>query len=265
MAPGKLLEGQVALPAHFDEYILRRFFAGYGEGIVNLFADEGCKVVIADINEANGQRVATDISNRSGLVAFVKMNVTSPRDWQAALDFAKATFGGLDILVNNAGWTYTMKDTLTVTEQEYDRVFDINVKGIFHSVNTVLPHFLAQGSGNIINIGSCITEDPTKGLTWYGASKGAVDMITRHLAKEYSSKGIRVNGISPSIGQTSLMPDFIGKDPDAASLASLAAPVPLNRLCTPLDVAKGSLYFATQYFNNFQTGIILRVDGGHYI
>lgn len=68
--------------------------------------------------------MATDISNRSGLVAFVKMNVTSPRDWQAALDFAKATFGGLDILVNNAGWTYTMKDTLTVTEQEYDRSYD---------------------------------------------------------------------------------------------------------------------------------------------
>lgn len=147
----------------------------------------------------------------------------------------------------------------------FSGIFDINVKSIFHSVNAIMPHFLAQGSGNIINIGSCITDNPTLGLTWYGATKGAVHLITRHLAKEYSPKGIRVNCVSPSISETGLMSDFIGKEPDAESRASLAAPVPLNRLCTPLDIAKASLYFATPYFNDFQTGAIFRVDGGHYV
>jgi 3-oxoacyl-[acyl-carrier protein] reductase len=144
-------------------------------------------------------------------------------------------------------------------------IFDVNVKAIFYSVNTILPHFLERGSGNIINIGSCITERPTPGLTWYGATKGAVDMVTRHLANEYSPKGIRVNGISPSISETPLMRDFLGKEPDSESRASLTAHVPLNRLCTPLDIAKAALYFATPYFNDFQTGIVLRVDGGHYV
>lgn len=120
-------------------------------------------------------------------------------------------------------------------------------------MNTILPHFLANGHGNIVNIGSCITEKPTPGLTWYGATKGAVDMVTRHLAAEYSPKGIRINGVSPSISETPLMREFIGKEPDAESRTSLASPVPLSRLCTPQDIAKAALYFATPYFNDFQT------------
>lgn len=132
-------------------------------------------------------------------------------------------------------------------------VFDINVKSIFHATNALVPYFLKRGSGNIVNIGSCITEKPTAGLTWYGATKGAVDMITRHLAAEYSPKGIRVNGISPSIGETALLREFIAQEPDVHNKASLAASASLNRLCTPLDVAKGALYFATPYFNDFQT------------
>ena len=132
-------------------------------------------------------------------------------------------------------------------------VFDINVKSIFHATNTLIPHFLERGKGNIVNIGSCITENPTTGLTWYGATKGAVDMITRHLAAEYSPKGIRVNGVSPSIGETALMRDFLAQEPDSQNKAALISGVPLGRLCTPTDVAKGALYFATPYFNAFQT------------
>ncbi len=131
-------------------------------------------------------------------------------------------------------------------------VFDINVKSIYHATNIILPHFLEKKAGNIINISSCITEDPTPGLTWYGASKGAVDMITRHLAVEYSSQGVRVNSVSPSIGNTSLFNDFVANDaPSEQIIKSLYAP--LGRLCSPLDVAKGALYFASDYFNDFQT------------
>lgn len=110
-----------------------------------------------------------------------------------------------------------------------------------------------QKSGSIINISSCITEKATTGLTFYGATKGAVDMITRHLATEYSSFGIRVNAIAPSIGETPLMREFLGEEPSETSLSAAAAMVPVGRLCTPADIAKAALYFASPYFNNFQT------------
>jgi 3-oxoacyl-[acyl-carrier protein] reductase len=115
-----------------------------------------------------------------------------------------------------------------------------------------MPHFVAQKSGDIVNISSCITQNPTTGLTWYGASKGAVDMATRHLAAEYATHGIRVNSVSPSIGNTALFKDFVANDaPDDAMVSSLYPP--LGRLCAPLDIAKGTLYLATPYFNEFQT------------
>jgi 3-oxoacyl-[acyl-carrier protein] reductase len=132
-------------------------------------------------------------------------------------------------------------------------VFDINVKSIFHSVNVILPHFLSQGSGNVVNIASCITCKPTNGLMWYSATKAAVEVITRSLAREYSSKGIRVNAVSPSISETPLMREFIGEEPTAEALSVAAMEVPVGRLCTPLDIAKGALYFASSYFNDFQT------------
>ncbi|KAK4940021.1 hypothetical protein LTR10_019758 [Elasticomyces elasticus] len=257
MAPTKLLESQVALVTGSG--------SGYGKGIAQLFAHEGAVVIVADINEEAGHRVVEAIRANGDKAEFLKLDVTDPEGWKKAVDFAKNEFGQIDILVNNAGWTYRRKDTELVTEFEYNKVFDINVKSIFYATNALIPHFLERGRGNIVNIGSCITENPTTGLPWYGATKGAVDMITRHLAAEYSPKGIRVNGVSPSIGETALMRDFIAQEPDEISKAALVAPVPLQRLCTPADVAKGALYFATSYFNDFQTGIILRVDGGHYI
>jgi 3-oxoacyl-[acyl-carrier protein] reductase len=132
-------------------------------------------------------------------------------------------------------------------------VFDINVKGIYHSINATIPLFLKQGSGNIINVSSCVTSKPVDGLLYYSATKGAVDIITRGLANEYSSRGIRVNGVSPSLGATSLAADFVGEDFTADIAKAKATETPLNRLCTPLDIAKACLYFATPWFNDFQT------------
>lgn len=223
-------------------------------------------------------RVASEIRAAGFEAEFVKANITVEADWKNALEVGKTKFGGLDILINNAGWTYRNKDSLKVTEAEYDRkyssrgrawitlckeltlllvIFDINVKGIFHSINVIMPHFLAQGSGNIINIGSCIVARPGPGLLWYGATKGAVDMVTRCLAAEYSSQGVRVNGISPSMGDTALIADFLGKDATDQIRHAKSAESPLNRLCEPMDIAKAALYFATPYFNDFQTYVPL--------
>ncbi|KAK5047946.1 hypothetical protein LTR84_006136 [Exophiala bonariae] len=245
MAPSRLLEGKVAL--------ITGAASGFGEGIARLFANEGAKIVVADINESGGKQVAKDIEDGGGQAIFAKTDITKEEDWTRALEIAKSELGTLDILVNNAGWTYMKKDTLTVTEAEYDRVFDINVKSIFHSINVILPHFIAQGSGSVVNIASCITCKPTNGLMWYSATKAAVEVITRSLAREYSGKGIRFNAVSPSISETPLMREFIGEEPTTESLSTAATEVPVGRLCTPLDIAKATLYFASTYFNDFQT------------
>ncbi|KAL2835658.1 4-formylbenzenesulfonate dehydrogenase TsaC1/TsaC2 [Aspergillus pseudoustus] len=256
MAPQRLLDGLVALVTGGG--------SGFGEGIAHLFAEEGAKVVILDIGEEGGQKVATDITTAGHTAIFVKADVTKPADWRAAVDTALAKWGKVDILINNAGWTYRRKDSLEVTETEYDRVFDINVKGIYNSINAVLPHFLKQGHGSIINISSCITCVPTKGLLYYTATKGAVDLLTRGLAAEYSHRGIRVNGVSPSLGNTPLVSNFVGEEFTGEMAKAHATQAPVGRMVTPRDIAKGCLYFASPFFNDFQTGILLRVDGGQY-
>jgi 3-oxoacyl-[acyl-carrier protein] reductase len=132
-------------------------------------------------------------------------------------------------------------------------IFDINVKSIYHSVNATLPHFLKQGSGSIINICSCITSKPTVGLLYYSATKGAVDLLTRGLAAEYSSRGIRVNGISPSLGNTSLVSAFVGEEFTHDMARAQDKEAPLQRMVTPKDIAKACLYYASPFFNDFQT------------
>src|ERR1700712_2116121 len=109
-------------------------------------------------------------------------------------------------------------------------VFNINVKSSYLSVKVIMPEFLLQGSGNIVNISSCITCKPTNGLLWYTATKGAVDSITRGLAREYSPQGIRINGVSPSIGSTALTADFVGQDSTDEVMNFNAAETPLRRL-----------------------------------
>lgn len=219
------------------------------------------------------------------------MDVTKASNWNSAVEQAISRYGKIDILINNAGWTYRRKDSLEVSEAEYDRknsasipnshdegtdlisevspgerkpessankiydlgLFDINVKSIYHSVNATLPHFLKQGSGSIINISSCVTSKPTSGLLYYNATKGAVDLLTRGLAAEYSSRGIRVNGISPSLGQTALVSEFVGEHFTSDMAKKQAKEMPVGRMVTPRDIAKGCLYYATPFFNDFQT------------
>ncbi|KAL7756834.1 hypothetical protein ACKLNR_013827 [Fusarium oxysporum f. sp. zingiberi] len=245
MAPQKLLDGLVALVTGGG--------SGFGEGIAVLFAQEGAEVLILDINDTGGERVANEIKHSGNTAIFVKTDVTKAADWTAAVDQAISQFGKVDILVNNAGWTYRRKDSLDVAEAEYDRIFDINVKSIYHSVNATVPHFLKQGSGSIINISSCVTSKPTPGLLYYNATKGAVDLLTRGLAAEYSSRGIRVNGISPSLGNTALVSEFVGGEFTSDLLSQHNKEPPIERMVTPKDIAKGCLYYASPFFNDFQT------------
>ena len=234
---------------------------GFGEGIARRFAEEGARVVIADIAPAAARRVATAIG--SGAVAIAG-DVSRAADMQAMIAAAVDRFGGLDILVNNAGWTHRNKPLLEVTEDEFDRVYAINVKSIYHMVNAAVPVLRAQKSGVIINIGSTAGIRPRPGLTWYNGTKGAVNLLSRSLAAELAPDHIRVNCIAPVMGATGLLEAFMGVPDTAENRARFLATIPLGRLSTPEDIANACLYLASDEAE-FITGVILEVDGGRTI
>jgi NAD(P)-dependent dehydrogenase (short-subunit alcohol dehydrogenase family) len=146
--------------------------SGFGAGISKGMASEGAKVLVCDINETGGQ--ATVSSNPDAL-AFHRMDVTKSADWKATMDAVVEKWGKCDILVNNAGWSYTNKPTGTVTEEEFDKVFDVNVKGVYLGCNSWVDQAIERKEGGvIINIASVGATRPRPGLVWYNASKGAV-------------------------------------------------------------------------------------------
>ena len=174
--------------------------SGFGAEIARHFAREGAQVTLMDLNGEGARAVADEI----GAAAMnVKGDVTSRADIEAAIAVARELGGKLDILVNNAGWTHRNKPLLEVTEEEFDRVFAINVKSIFHAAHAVVPVFAAQGHGVIVNIGSTAGIRPRPGLTWYNASKGAVNLLSKSMAAELAPDGIRVCAIAPVMAETS--------------------------------------------------------------
>ncbi|MDH3739269.1 MAG: glucose 1-dehydrogenase, partial [Alphaproteobacteria bacterium] len=186
--------------------------SGFGEGIAKACAREGAWVVVSDINEEGGRRVTDEISTAGGSAVFFKADVSDSGDTKALIDYAQSHFGRFDVLVNNAGVGHLRKPLTEVTEDEFDRVFAVNVKGIFHTAKAAVPMMREQGSGVIINIASTGAVSPRPGLTWYNASKGAVTTLTKSMAIELAPDRIRVNALNPVAGDTPLLPTFLGED-----------------------------------------------------
>lgn len=186
------LEGKVA--------IITGAASGFGKGIATKFAQEGAKVIVADLSEDAGKAVASELGG-----VFIRTDVTSKADWEAVLALAIKEYGQLDIVVNNAGAAYSNKATESVTEKEFDLVMNVNVKSIFMSTNVIVPYFLKENRpGNFIQIASTAGVRPRGGLTWYNASKGASIIATKSLAAEYGPKQIRFNAVSPVVGITGM-------------------------------------------------------------
>jgi len=190
--------------------------------------------------------------------------VTKQSDIDAAVKRAVDTFGKLDIVVNNAGWTFRNKPMLEVSEAEFDKVFAINVKSIFLMTNAVVPVMRKQKSGRIINIGSTAGLRPRPGLTWYNATKGAVNLMSKSMAVELAPDGIRVNCIAPVIGETALLESFMGVPATPENRAKFLATIPLGRMAKPGDVANACVYLGGDE-SEFLTGVVLPVDGGRTI
>lgn len=236
--------------------------SGFGLGITEKFVQEGAKVIVTDISKENG--FATESKFTTDQVKFVEANVVSAKDWEIVLKTAINTFGRLDIVVNNAGTTYRNKPTLQVTEKEFDLVFNVNVKGIYHSFATIIPYFLKQGTGGtFIQISSTAALRPRPNLTWYNATKGAVSTASKAMAIEHGPDNIRFNCICPVAGDTPLLGHFMGVDTPEKRKEFIAT-VPLGRLSQPSDIANATAFLASDQAK-FITGIDLEVDGGRCI
>ncbi|MBU4422934.1 MAG: SDR family oxidoreductase [Gammaproteobacteria bacterium] len=249
--------------------------SGIGEGIAKRLAAEGGQVIVNDINETGGQRVVAEITAAGGTAAFFKADVTQSTEVKALVNEAVRLHGRLDVVVNNAGWTHRNRPLLEVSEEEFDKVYAINVKSIYLSAIHAVPAMRAAGGGSFINIASTAGLRPRPGLTWYNGSKGAVIITSKSMAAELGPDNIRVNCINPVFNpDTGLAAEFAGGpvanaqgtgDADAvARRAKFLATIPLGRFSTALDVANAALYLASDEAA-FVSGVCIEVDGARCV
>jgi 3-oxoacyl-[acyl-carrier protein] reductase len=236
--------------------------SGFGEGIAKRFAEEGAKLIVNDLNVDGGERVVREIGAERA--KFVRADVSKDADWAALVRATLDTYGAFHVVVNNAGTTHRNQPMLNVTEEQFDRVYAVNVKSLFHSAKHCVPVFRRQGGGVFINIASTAGVRPRPGLTWYNGSKGAAIVTSRSMAAELGPEKIRVNVINPVAGDTPLLAEFMGGQDTPEIRAKFIASVPLGRLSTPLDIANAALYLASDDAE-FINGACLEVDGGRCV
>jgi 3-oxoacyl-[acyl-carrier protein] reductase len=237
--------------------------SGFGEGIAKRFAEEGAKILVNDINVANGERVTQEIVNAGGHARFCAGDVANDADVARIVAAALTAYGDLDIVVNNAGTTHRNQPMLDVSEAEFDRIYQVNVKSLFLSARHAVPHFRKKHNGAFITIASTAGVRPRPGLTWYNGSKGAAITTSRSMAAELAPHNIRVNVINPVAGETAMLADFMGQDTPEMR-AKFISTIPLGRLSLPADVATAAVFFASDEAA-FITGACLEVDGGRCV
>jgi 3-oxoacyl-[acyl-carrier protein] reductase len=204
-----------------------------------------------------------EIARTGRSARFCPGDVAQDADVRRLIDFALAEFGGLDVVVNNAGTTHRNQPLLDVSEAEFDRIYQVNVKSLFLTAKHAVPHFRRQRNGAFITIASTAGVRPRPGLTWYNGSKGAAIVTSRSMAAELAADNIRVNIINPVAGETGLLAEFMGGDTPELR-ARFIATIPLGRLSLPSDVATAAVFFASDEAA-FITGTCLEVDGGRCI
>jgi len=241
---------------------------GIGEGIAHRLAAEGAQVVVNDIAADRGEAVAAAIRAKGGRASFFRADVTKSADVKALVEAAVQRHGKLDGMVNNAGWTHRNRPLLEVSEEEFDKVYAVNVKSIYLTAIHAVPAMRANpggSGGSFINIASTAGIRPRPGLTWYNGSKGAVITTSKSMAAELGPENIRVNCINPVFNpDTGLAAEFAGGPVDEARRAKFLASIPLGRFSTALDVANAALYLASDEAA-FVSGVCIEVDGARCV
>ena len=243
------LEGKVA--------IITGGAHGMGAVEAKLFALEGAKVVIGDVREEDGRKVESEIAEAGGEAMFIPIDVSSEDAWRDAVERTVAHFSRLDVLVNNAGISGGMTSDLLDT-QSWDRLMEINAKGVFLGVKYAIPEMRKAGGGSIINISSIYGIVGSGGSASYHASKGAVRIFTKSAAVQYAREGIRVNSVHPGFVDSPMTEAHHGI-PQVRQ--ARIGQTPLGRLGVPEDIAPGILYLASDQ-SAFVTGSELVIDGG---
>lgn len=233
---------------------------GIGRATCELMAREGAKVAVADVRDEEGRALASRLGPDAG---YWHMDVSDEGSVKAALDSIAAKYGRIDVLVNNAGIAGTSKPTHEVTEEEWDAVQAVNVKGVFFGTKHAVPHMLRGGGGSIVNLSSIYGLIGAPDAPPYHASKGAVRLMSKTDAMLYAKQGIRVNSVHPGYIRTPMLENAVKTlgDPDQV-MSAMVAGTPVGHIGEALDVAYGIVYLASDE-SRFVTGSELVIDGGY--
>ena len=232
--------------------------SGFGAGIAKKFAAEGAKVMVADLNFSAAEEIATEIGGIAQLC-----NVSDPNSISEMREAVLRAYGHLDILVNNAGTTHLPLELEDVTMDDFEKVYNVNIKSVYLTAKAFVPHFKSRKSGVILNVASTGGVSPRPRLTWYNASKGWLITATKGMAVELASSGIRVNAINPVAGETPLLKSFMGEDTPEIR-AKFLSTIPIGRFSTPEDMGNAACFLCSDEATMI-TGVAMEVDGGRCI
>ena len=247
----KKLDGKVA--------IITGAGSGIGRATALLFAQEGAKVIVADIVDKQGKEAAETIKKNGGEAVFVHTDVSKTEDVKNVIKEAVTRYGRLNIMYNNAGIEGQMKDTANYPEDIFDRIISVNLKGVWLGIKYAIPEMLKAGGGSIISTASIAGLVGFPGLVGYCASKGGIIQITKTAALEYAKQNIRINCIAPGVIATPMVERLVQSVPGMQE--GLTASEPIGRTGKPEEIAKAALYLASDD-STFVTGTTLVVDGG---
>jgi len=236
--------------------------AGIGRSTALLFAKEGAKVVVADCDSEGGAETVSIIREDGAEATFIQVDVSKAADVEKMVKTTVERYGKLDILVNNAG-IYTQANVVEAAEEEWDRILDVNLKGVFLCSKHCISEMIKGGGGSIVNIGSEAGIVGIKNQVAYNVSKGGIIALTKSTAVDFAAHNIRVNCVCPGTTETPLVKAAVERAPDpAAARRALEEVRPANRLGRPEEIAAGILYLASDE-SPYATGSILSIDGGY--
>ena len=234
--------------------------SGFGAGIVRKFIAEGAKVVIADINNSLAEKLARELGEEA---ISAEVDVSDNISVKRLVESTISKFETIDILVNNAGIGHQPQALDKLSEDDFDRIFNVNAKSVFYTAQQVVPIMKIAKSGVILNVASTGGVSPRPNLTWYNASKGWMITATKAMAVELASFGIRVNAINPVAGETPLLATFMGEDTPEIREKFLST-IPMGRFSTPTDMGNTACFLCSDDASMI-TGIAMNVDGGRCI
>ena len=232
--------------------------SGFGKGIAKKFTEEGAKIIMVDINSKLLRKISKNLSQD-----YFVADVSKSSDFKSLLKYVYKNYKITDIVVNNAGVTHKPKFMETVTEKEFDKVFNVNAKSVYFCGKFFVPKMKKIKRGVILNVASTAGLSPRPKLNWYNASKGWMITATKAMAIELAQYKVRVNAIAPVAGLTPLLKSFMGGNTPKKKQAFLST-IPIGRFSTPQDMGNAACFLCSDE-SSMITGTVLEVDGGRCI